>query len=159
MASYTHVSNNGVCIRIVPFKNGRLLYSVHDIMMSLRRCSNAAARHMFKRLVKQQFAQFREAIVPMKLEGCSKATVMMSIDDATRFLFPHFRACACEALIKNVKAYEKTTEHATQCVDSRRAVEVPEFMWCHLDNSKEPAIRFDCFREPLFENWEDWLKF
>jgi hypothetical protein len=113
---------------------------------------------MFKRLAKMQFAQFKDAIVPIKLEGCSKATVMMSFDDATRFIFPHFRACACEALMKSVEAYEKTTDHATQCVDSRRTVGFPELPWCRHDCSKEPVIRFDCFREPLFENWEDWIK-
>ena len=146
MASFHRFEINGVGIRFVK-KNGSISYSIHDIIMALRTCSNASSRQMMIRILRNN-PTLENEMTRVLLRTNSKPSYMVSFAQACLFL-RHIKKGKCEHFLLQLEAFEARQGQPSRVRTEERTAETAPL----------PSVLpvYD-FKEPMFDNWEDWVR-
>ena len=141
MAFFTQILLNEVYIRVVTPRNEPSMYSIHDLVMSLRKCSIAGSR----RMVKNQFKE--ETLVCIRLEGHSKKSHMIRMDQF-RLSLSLFNEEIVHKLMIKIEKFE--SDRKRKLSYNRRKQRLTQ------DVTQKPKAQRE---DVVYDNWEEWLKY
>jgi hypothetical protein len=149
MASFHRFEINDVGIRFVK-TNESLSYSIHDIIMSLRKCSDASSRQMMIRILKND-PTLNDEMTRVLLKTNSKPTYMVSFAQACLFL-KHIKKGKRDLFLLQLEAFDARQGQPTRVRKTTHVGTEERFA------PSMSALPVHDSKEPMFENWEDWCR-